>query len=761
MNAAVGRSLDRVDGHDKVTGRARYAVEHQLSAALHGVLVRSTVARARIEQIDCSAALSVPGVRMVLTHENRPPLHHFIVDGVKPPITEMVIGEDLMPLDGPEIHYAGQHVALVVAETSEQAAQAAALVAMDVTVFSADIPDPSDPERMFAIARNAEPAVVSDVIEGAGSPLTHRRGDPALALAAPGAIVLDQIYTTPMEAHCTMETSGTLASWDGDRLLVYDSTQWTQGVQRGLARSFGIPLQDVVVVCDHVGGAFGCKAPLWAHTLLAAAAARACGQPVSLPLTRQQMFTSVGHRPPTFQRISMSTREDGALLGLRHDSVNLTSRTTDSIEACARSTSRVLYSCPNVSISHAVVDGDISPATWMRAPGECPGSFALETAIDEMAARLAIDPIELRLRNHADLNEAEDRPWSGKHLRECYVEGAARFGWERRTQQPGSMRDGRDLVGWGMATATYMGIKLFGSAGIRLDRLGHVVVNLASQDLGTGARTIFSQIAADALHVDVADLELRLGDSRMSRSWTAGGSAATASNGEALYRVGAALRAKLAELAGSTPGSPLLGLGAGEIDHDRGRVFAIAEPSRALSVGELLRLAGREHIEVGVDSQAGDGVLGDADATSFGAHFCEVRIDPGLPRVRVERVVSVMDIGRVINPKTASSQISGSVVMGLGMALTEEGLRGPDGRMVNDNLADYAVPVHADIGSIDVHFIESVDPTFNSLGARGAGEIGITGFAAAVGNAVYHATGLRFRTVPITPERLIAAGLPA
>lgn len=758
MTPAIGRPLDRIDGPDKVTGRARYAVEHPLEGILHAALVRSVVPRGSIESIDASEALAQPGVALVLTHENRPPLRPLTEGEVDSSFMEMVVGEHLMPLDGREIHYRGQYVAVVVAETSEQAHHAASLVRVDVVEQPAAIPDTSDPALVLATALPVESL---DEEGSANTMLTHRRGDPTMALGVPGSTVVDALYTTPLESHCTLETPGTLATWAGDTVTVYDATQWTQGYQRGIAKAFGLPVEDVRVICDHVGGAFGAKAPLWAHSLLAVAAAKECGRPVRLPLTRQQMFTATGHRPPTFQHVELAAREDGALTAIRHRSANVTSFKSNMVEAAARTVSRVLYRCPNVETSHALVRGDLPPASWLRAPGEAPGSFAFETALDELAAAIDLDPVELRVRNDAEINEAEGRAWSGKHLRECYEIGAGRFGWGDRDARPGTTRDGDDLVGWGMSSAAYFGMKLFASATATIRQDGRAVVRLAAQDLGTGARTIFTQVAADAMGLDPSAVHVELGDSALPRAWIAGGSAGTATNSEVLLRVGTALRSRLAEIAVTSPGSSLYGLPPSEIQHVDGFLTAAGDPGRNESVAALLRLAGAEEVTVKADSEPRDGILSAADPHSFGAHFLEVRIDPAVPRVRVTRVVSVMDIGRVVNPKTAASQISGGVVMGIGMALTEEGLRDRDGRVLNDNLADYAIPVHADVCDIDVSFVDEADRNFTETGARGAGEIGVIGVAAAIGNAVYHATGLRFRTIPITPQRLISAGLPS
>jgi xanthine dehydrogenase YagR molybdenum-binding subunit len=692
----VGRPLPRVDGRRKVTGAATYAAEFRPRELVHAALVRATIASGRVVAIDAARALAAPGVLAVITHENAPPLADLPERGVFRP-------EDRMPLSDDRVHYAGQHVALVVAKSFEQARHAAALVRIDYAEEPPALPDGR------TLAAPAEPS--SDAGDH------HRRGEIDAALARPVAARVEHTYTTPVETHHPIEPSATIAVWDDGRLQVWDATQWVGGTQRALAAVFGLDLQDVRVICPFVGGGFGAKGAAWPHTTLAAVAAREVGRPVKLVLTRAEMSSASGHRPPTSQALTLAADEDGRLLALRHRSINVTSVTTEYVESCGHSTSRTLYACDNVEVTHAVVRANVPPPTFMRAPGECSGTFALECAMDELAVALGIDPVQLRLRNHADADPASGRPWSGKRLRACYEHGADAFGWAARDPAPGSMREGGDLVGWGMATAVYPAYRSPASAEVAVGRDGRAVVRAATHELGTGAYTIFTQVAADALGIAPERITFELGDSALPRAPVAAGSCTAASVSDAIIAAAEEVRAALASGA------------------EDARAVGRAAPDAELA--------------------------GTYAMSSFGAHFCEVRIDPAEARVRVSRIVSVMDVGRVLNPRTGRAQIVGGVIMGIGMALTEETLRDPrSGRPVNADLAGYAIPVNADVGTIEVAFIDEPDPHINSLGARGIGEIGITGVAAAVANAVHHATGLRVRDLPITPERLLAAGLP-
>ncbi|MBW8877896.1 MAG: xanthine dehydrogenase family protein molybdopterin-binding subunit [Acidobacteria bacterium] len=741
---SVGKPIERVDGRRKITGTATYAAEFRQDRLAHAFLVQSTIAKGRIAAIDTAAARRAPGVIAVLSHLNMPQLKKPPGGPKANPLQSGKTGEDRLPFSDDVIHYAGQHVALVVADTLEHARHAASLIKV----------------------RYQEEQPVLDVAEALstayspkasfGRPLQHTRGNVEAALAAPGVVKIEQTYTTPVLTNNPMEPSATVAHWNGDRLIVADATQAVIGTRAVLATAFGIPKENVRVLCPYTGGGFGCKGFQWPHTLLAAMAAKVTRRPVQLNLTRQQMFTSVGHRPPTIQTIALAAEKNGKLTAIRHHTLQPTSPTTEFIEPCGLTTSKLLYACDNVTIPHELVRVNIAPPTPMRAPGDCPGTFAIESAMDELAYALGMDPLELRLRNHADQDGGENKPWSSKHLKECYQRGADKFGWSKRHPKPGATKDGDLLVGWGMATAIYPGNRRPASARIRISPDGRALVQAATQDLGTGSYTIFTQVAADALGLPVERVTFELGDSDFPEAPTSGGSNSAASVSEAILQAAAALKSKLADVAASDPESPLAGLRPEQMTMTDGRLAVASNPSRGLTYSELLSRSRRPAIEAEAQVKPEDEKTKKYSIHSFGAQFCEVKIDPLLPRVQVTRWVSAIDVGRVLNPRLSRSQVMGGVTMGIGMALMEHTVYDPrTGRPVTDNFADYAIPVNADVPVVEVEFTDHPDPVINTLGCRGVGEIGITGVAAAIANAVYHATGKRVRELPITLDKLL------
>jgi len=772
--SSIGKPIDRVDGRLKVTGGARYSAEADVEGTAYAVLVQSTIARGTIEALDTREAQAAPGVLAIITPRN---LAEFaILEHPKNNVfTGGVFAEYRLPLSDMNVYYAGQHIAVVVADTIERAQFAASLLRVKYT---------QQPPRFGLDDPRAE---ISKPGQFFGQDLQACRGDVDAAIKAGGddLVVVRQAYTTPIEHHNPIEPSATTAVWDGDSLTVYDATQFNLGTQAVLAEALAIPREKVRVICPFIGGGFGCKGFQWPHTILAAVAAKAVGRPVKLALTRPQMFTSSGHRPPLLQDLVLAATKDGRLVALRHDTTmhcstvgNPNEFFGEYVEACGLGTSQLLYACPNVEISHTLKKIEVAAATSMRAPGEAPGTFALESALDEMAYALAIDPVQLRLINHADVHPQTLMPWSSKHLKECYQLGAEKFGWKDRNPKPRSMRndDGR-LVGWGVATATYPGYRFPAAARIRLlaDGDGDVraIGSSATHDLGTGAFTVFTQITATLLDLPPENVIFQLGDSSLPYAPVAGGSNSTASVGHALTLAAAALKAALVRVAGTMGDSPLRGLSPAQLVFSGGKLAAKDDPTRAVSLAELVSRSGQEAVE-GFASPPGfgsphqqaspsepEGPDYDAEQAqfafqSFGCHFAEVKVDEPLAQIRVTRIVSVMDIGRVMNPKTSRSQIMGGVIMGLGMALMEATEYDPrTARPVTDNLADYALPVHADINIIEPYFVDIPDPHINALGCRGIGEIGITGVAAAIANAVYHATGNRVRDLPILPERLL------
>jgi xanthine dehydrogenase YagR molybdenum-binding subunit len=737
----LGPARSRVDGPLKVTGRAKYAVEFVVPKCAYAWPVESNIAKGKITAIDPTSAEAVPGFLAILTHQNAPRLKEIDEKGGGGGIRN----EERNPLADDQVHYAGQYVALVVAQTIEHARHAASLVRVS---YASETP---------SLTLEAAAAKAEKPKENFGGQVQIEKGDVDPALANPNIIRLCQTYLTPTETHNPIETSGTIAAWEGEnKLTVWDATQFVKGVQNILAESYGLEIQNVRVICPFVGGAFGCKGALWPHVLLATMAAKVVGVPVKFHLSRQAMFSGTGHRTPTRQTISLAATSDGKLQAIHHVTDTLTSPVGKFVESCGARSSGVMYSSPAIRVEERVAPVNIATPTFMRAPGECPGVFALECALDELSYPLEMDPMEFRLTNHADNHPIKDIPFSAKHLKECYRLGAEKFGWAKRHPQPGQMRDRDLLVGWGMATATYPAHKMAAAAKAILNADGSATVQCATHDLGTGAYTAFTQISSEQLGVPFEKVKFELGKSDYPFGPVAGGSNSTGTVGTAIHEVAQLLHKALAELAVKDAKSPLYQAQPNDIAMVApGRIGLKNNTAKSDGYSEILQRAGKKSIEVESELKKPEQNKKQA-FQSWGAHFCEVKIDPFLPRVQVTRFVSVMNCGRIVSAKTARSQIIGGVVMGIGMALHEETVYDPKtGLPATRNLADYHVPTHADIPPIEVYFVGEPDFAFNPIGARGMGEIGITGTAAAVANAVYHATGNRVRELPITPDKLL------
>ncbi len=736
----VGQPINRVDGRLKVTGGARYAVEFPVENVAYAALVGSTIANGRIKSFDTGAAQKVPGVLHVMTHENAPKL--------KPVATNPAEGDAAgrrVPLQSPVIYYSGQYIALVVAETLEQARRAAELV----RVTYEEQPPAADMERERGQARPPKGKV-------AGKPADSTRGNPEAGLAA-AAVRVDEIYRTPTEHHNPMEPHATTAVWEGDKLTVYDATQYTYGVRHAMAVTFGIPEENVRTICKFTGGGFGCKGTVWAHVSLAAAAARAVRRPVRLATTRQQMFANMGHRAETEQRVALGAERDGKLTAIIHEGSSHTSVYDEYVEPFSKPT-HMMYASENFRASQRLIPLNVGTPTYMRAPGETPGMFALESALDELAYKLNMDPIQLRLVNHADTDPDEKLPWSTKLLKESYKIGAERFNWSRRKPTPGSMRQGRFLVGMGMASAVYPVNHFPSSARVLIQQDGSAIAVSSTHDLGTGAYTVLTQVAAETLGLPMERVRVDIGDTNLPKAFVSGGSATTMSVGSAIQGAARAAIEKLKETARADNRSPLYGATAEQIVARDGRLSLAGNSSKAESYKDILSRAGMKEIEGNFDMQFNDKQKTHS-SHSFGAHFAEVRVDPDFGEVRITRFGGVFDIGRVMNMKLAQSQMQGGIVMGIGMALMEETVLDKNtGRIVNRDLAEYHVPVNADVPPIDVVLLESFDEHASPIGAKGAGEIGIVGAAAAIANAVYHATGVRVRDLPITPDKLMGKG---
>jgi CO/xanthine dehydrogenase Mo-binding subunit len=731
----IGDPVDRVDGPLKVTGAAPYPSDFALPDLTHAVLVQSTIAAGTIRAIDAAQAEAAPGVLAVLTHENVPAL-------VEAPTT-LVDGPPPFPLQDNRIVHRGQHVAVVVARTREQAVAAARLVEIDYEAAAAvlRIDDPRAP-------------VVPDRLAGLGrGPQDVARGDVTAALAS-AEVVYDETFTTAAVTNNPMGLFATVARWEDDRLTVHDANQWPTMVRTTLATVFDLPENSVRVLVPYLGGGFGAGLRAWPHVILTALAARVVGRPVKLVLSRPQMFTSVGHRPESWQRVRLGATRDGRLVAIAHESTSTIGTLDDGqIEPVTQVTGNA-YSCPNVATHDQRARLNIPCPHSMRGPGTTQGNFALESALDELSYTLGADPIELRQRNYTEVHPGSGRPWSSKSLRECYRVGAERFGWERRTPEIGSMRDGNWLVGYGMAGVTFTPGEAPCQATVSIRGDGTAHVRSAATDLGTGTYTIATQVTAELLGLDIDQVQVEIGDSDLPTAPYSGGSALALSLSGAIQdAVGNLVRAFL-EVVADDESSPLRGRSPDDVTPTNGGIHVVDAPSIGETYVDMLARHGLPEITADGerDPRAGGATppLG-----SFAAWFAEVRVDADLGLLRVARIVSAVDAGRILNEKLARSQMIGGAVMGIGMTMLEETVFDPEtGRITNATFGDYLIPAHADVADIDVVFVGTPD-TVRPIGIKGIGEIGVVGVSAAIANAVYHATGRRIRSLPITVEQLL------
>ncbi len=728
----------RYDGVAKVTGQAKYAGEFKepfaKSDLLYGYVVQATIPNGTIASMDRTAAERSSGVVAVLTPFNAPKLP---VGPPQPPGKRHIT-----VLQNADVRYNGQPIALVVAKTLAEARHGATLLTIRYNL------EPARLEFMKHLAEGRFPN------QPGKEPPTNHRGDIAAGFAKASAVV-EQTYITPIQNHNPMEPHATIAWWDGDKLSVYDATQYISGVKTSLAKLFQIPLDNVRVQCPYTGGGFGSKGSLWSHGPLAAMASKVVGKPVKVVLDREQMFGPVGARPTTVNKIKLGATSDGKLVAMQHDVVMHASVLEDFTEHSAGVTKN-LYQSPAISITEKLVDQNLGVATFMRAPGEAPGTAVLEIAMDELAEKLKMDPLQLRLANYAETDPSHDRPWTSKNLRQAYTQAAEKFGWSKRNAQPGSMKEGNKLIGYGMATATYPANRSAAQATVRILPGGRAWVGSGTQDLGTGMYTMMAQTCADALGLDPTMVEAKLGDSLLPKAPVSGGSQSTASVTPAVKQAAGQARLKLAELGIAQSASPLFGLKAGDMLAKGGRLVSNSNPAKSDSFAEIIERGGGKPVEANGSAEPAE----DRDAytsQSWGAVFAEVAVDQDSHMVQVRRVVATYDIGTLLNDKTGINQLQGGIVWGIGFALHEEAMIDPVyGRTVNESLAEYHVPVNLDVGTLDVTVLNIADTKFNSLGARGIGEIGITGAAAAVANAIYNATGKRVRDYPITPSKLMS-----
>jgi CO/xanthine dehydrogenase Mo-binding subunit len=744
----VGTPRDRVDGRLKVTGAATYPIDVTLPGLAHAALVQSTITSGRIRDISVEAAERAPGVLAVFTHMNTPPLAPgpILENGPQP----------LPPFQSDAVLHYGQHVAMVVAETREQANAAAALI--EVT-YERDAPVLSyeDP-RASRVSHPWTP--------------DYDRGDVASALAA-ADVRINQTYTTAANTNNPIGLFATVAVWDGDALTVHDTTQYPHAVRDSLAAVFGIDPAGVRVLVPFVGGAFGAGLRVWPHVQLAAIAARITKRPVKLVLTRAQMFTSIGHRPNTIQQLSIGASRDGQLTAIEHVSQSPIGMADELINLITHGTPTA-YACPNVSTRATQIRQSIPIPGWMRAPGEAEGSFALESAIDELSYALNIDPIELRVKNHAQVHPNTGLPWSSNALLDCYRQGAKRFGWSARNPEPRSMRNEGQLVGYGMGRGALMAYQPPCKAIASIRRDGTAYVRSGATDIGPGPYTVMTMLAADCLGVPIERVRFGLGDSAMPRAPHEGGSGLTGALGNAVHAACVSLVRAFVNLVSDDELSPIRGCRLETITVRDGGIQITDDPARFETYADILTRHDLDELTIEGESappgetssatmivQAGRFIPYTAPSTGtrahaggYAAHFVEVHVDPDLGTIRVARVVSAIDGGRILNPKTARSQIIGGIAMGIGMALLEETVSDRTGRLVTTSLAEYVVAVNADVRDVDVLFVGQPD-SMTPLGIKGIGELAITGMAGAVANAVYHATGTRFRSLPISIEKML------
>ncbi len=737
-SSAIGKPTPRIDGPLKTTGTAQYAADYHFPGLVYAWPVASTIGSGKVLSIDAAQAQKMTGVLLVLHHGNIGSLYH-----VGPGSYSGRAGESRPLFADDVVRYYGQYVAMVVAETLEQAQAAAAAVGVRYQTQKPNVSmDLSDPQT-DDLPLHTE----------------SKRGDVAAGFAS-APVQIDQTYVTPTVTHNPMEMHGTVAVWDGSRFTLYESSQGVVNHLNVMAEMLGVPRENIQVISRFMGSGFGGKLFPWPHSLMAAVASRQLLRPVKVYVPRDLMFTAVGHRPETQQRIRIGAQPDGKLVSVHQDYRNATSLGDDFRENCGEATP-LLYSTPNLLVTSALVRRNIGAPTPMRGPGAVPGLFALESAMDELAVKLNMDPVELRLRNDTLIDESNGKPFSSRHYKECLQLGAEKFGWSRRTAAVGSMKQDGLTLGWGVAGASWGAFRGGAQALVSLHDDGSVRSSCATQDVGTGTYTIFAQVLNDKTGLPLNRIQVVLGDSSLIPGPTSGGSVVTATITPAIADgADKAMRAML-DLAVSTPGSPFLGKPSSSLAFTGGMVHIKTQPaSSGQPFQQLLRLAN-------VDAVHGAGQSDPLFALpqarkysthSFGVHFAEVTWDPGIARLRVSRIVSVLDAGRILNPKAGANQIMGAAMMGIGMALFEQTIYEPNNaHPINNNFADYIVATNADSPQIDVHFLDYPDFAMGEYGARGIGEIGLAGVAPAITSAVYHATGIRVRKLPVRIEDLLTA----
>lgn len=790
MAGIIGQPIDRKDGKAKVTGAATYAAEWNIKNIAYGVTVQSTITKGHINNIDVSVAKALKGVIDVMTYKNAPQLH--TLSGSDPSSGKFA-EKELLPFQSERIFYNGQHIAVVIADTFEIAEHGASLIKVSY----------NEEKPVFDI--NQPDAKIYQPSQGlGGTQVQVKRGDADKGMNE-AEIKIEQTYNTPVYHHNPMEPHATAAVWDGDNLTVYDATQSVFGNKNAISSMLGLQKENVRVISPFIGGGFGSKGFMWANSVLAPMAAKLVNRPVKIVLQRtQQMFTCAGRRSFTIQKIGLGTDKIGKLVSVKHETTSETSFVDEFVETAGVAT-KMIYDTPNLDIKQNLVRLNKGTPCPTRAPGEAPGTFAFEVAMDELAEKLNIDPVQLRLINYAEKDPDKGHEFSSKNLRECYEKGAQSIGWSNRNAKPGVIKEGKYLVGYGMATATYPANRSKASVGLKLYQDGHAVAACCTQDIGTGTYTVMSQVLADALGLPVDKVEFKLGDTIYPQGPNSGGSQTMATTGPAVRAAALTVKSKVLKLAIADKKSPFFGYKEEDIIADNGKLFLKNDPSKGETYTQILTRSKMPLVETEVTTnvstretqqsesnptskqgaqqggqQGGEQGAGKKGGSkdeskdnpfvkedqeldrskiafhSFGAQFVKVLVDPLTGMVKVDKIASVMDIGKILNEKTAKSQIMGGAIFGIGMALMEGSVYDPNnGRIVTKDLVDYLVPVHANMPVFDVQFTDVKDPYISPVGARGAGEIGITGITAAIVNAVYNATGKRIREIPATPDKLI------
>jgi len=734
-DSIIGTATPRIDGPLKTTGAAEYAADFHFDRMAHAVPVGASIASGRIVKVDTSTAEQMPGVLLVLHHGNIGPLYRTV-----PGDDNATNSEVRSAFEDDVVRHWGQHLAVVIAETLEQATAGAAGVKVEYEPRAANL-------RANLDDYTGERKSVS------------KRGDPDAAFTS-APVKVDQTYITPVETHNPIELHASVAVWEGDRVTLYETSQGVVNHRAVMAQVLGLPVENVRVVTRFLGSGFGGKLFPWPHTAMAAVAARRLNRPVKLSMNRRMMFSSVGYRPRTEQHIKLGATKKGKLLALRHDYLNVTSQLDDFNEGCGEATP-YLYSVANLEVTSGLVRRHVGAPMYMRGPGAVPGLYALESGMNELAEQLSIDPLQLRLINDAEKDESNNMPFSSRHLKECFEVGAKKFGWDKRTAGVGSMRRDGKILGWGLAGASWVALRLPCTASVEFCADGRLCVRCGTQDIGTGTYTIFAQVLSEKTGIPLDRIDVILGDSALPDGPMSGGSMVTGSVLNAIAAGADGAIQKLQKLAASTEGSPFQNAKVENVAFTNGRLHGKDQnPDNGIHFAELLKMARLNGLSAEGKTQPSweDPKAKGVSLHSYGAQFVEVEWEPEIARLRVSRVVTVIDAGRIINPKSAANQIAGAVVMGVGMGLLEETVYDQrSGQPINGSMADYLMATCADSPDIDVTFLDYPDPAMGEYGARGVGEIGLAGVASAITAAVYHATGVRVRELPVRIEHLLQA----